>query len=83
MHSNFNNVNIYSLLKSGIFHKTSWEPLNHFRYTLQNADASYWPHDHRHHPHDDLIENIEEIRHDLPSLAHFPYADSKCDEEPN
>lgn len=45
--------------------------------------AEYWPHDHGHHLHDDLIKDVEELTHELPSLSHFPHADAKRDEEPN
>lgn len=45
--------------------------------------GEYKPHDHGHHLHDDLIEDVEEIRHELPSFSHFPHANTKCDEEPN
>ncbi len=45
--------------------------------------AEYWPHDHGHHLHDDLIKDVEEFTHELPPLSHFPHVDAKRDEEPN
>lgn len=43
----------------------------------------HWPHDHGNHRHDDFIEDVEEVTHDLPPLAHPAHADPESDEEAN
>lgn len=45
-----------------------------------NADRRV-PHDYGDHRHDYLVEDVEEIGHDPPSLAHPAHADPKGDEE--
>lgn len=47
------------------------------------TNKRHWPHDHRNHRHDDLVEDVEEVAHDLPPLAHPAHADAEGDEEAN
>lgn len=43
----------------------------------------HWPHDHGNHRHDNLVEDVEEVTHDLPPFSHPAHANPKGDEEAN
>lgn len=45
-----------------------------------NIDGD-WPHDETDEPHDDFVENLEEIEHDLRLFSHLTNHDSKGNAE--